>query len=267
MAAVATVVVMVAAVASRRAVLRSGENAITLPVFSRSQRKFSIGYLLFTRRKFLIISVVLCSHLLSIATYGADQNSPAFEAGITVLLKQELAKQAVCANTKPSVCDDSEVVAFLKILGLYQPIEQSLPDYPVSAQRRGVNAVVISELSIGVSGQVESVSTVQCKSGDGDTRLQWKWKVDGDLCKNFSRAAAKSHQAARFPSLVHLNFTEPRTVRWRTSFALEGTYSGELNSQIVDIDETDLRKINRFIKKTEWDRLSEFAAQKKGEHP
>ena len=72
-----------AAVASRRAVLRSGENAISLPGFSRLQRKFSIVYLLLTRRKFLVISVILCSHFLSIATYGADQNSPAFEAGIT----------------------------------------------------------------------------------------------------------------------------------------------------------------------------------------
>ena len=219
------------------------------------------------RRNFLIIGAILCSHLLSVAAHAADQNSPAFEAGITVLLKQELAKQADCANNEPSVCDDSEVVAFLKILGLYQPLEQPLPDYPVSAQRSGVNGVVVSELTIGVNGQVENVITVECKSGDGDTRLQWKWEVDGDFCKNFSRAAAKSHRAAKFPSLAHLNFTEPRTVRWRTAFSIEGTDSSELNSQIVDLDETDLRKINRFIKKTEWDRLSEFASQKEGEHP
>lgn len=255
------------AVASRRNALRSDDNATNLLCCACLQRKFFAAYSLIMRRNFLIIGAILCSHLLSVAAHAADQNSPAFEAGITVLLKQELAKQADCANNEPSVCDDSEVVAFLKILGLYQPIEQPLPTYPVSAQRRGVNAVVISELSIGVNGQVENVSTVECKSGDGDTRLQWKWKIEGELCSSFSRAAAKSHQAAKFPSLAHLNFTEPRTVRWRTSFALEGTDSGELNSQIVDIDETDLRKINRFIKKTEWDRLSEFTSLKVGEHP
>ena len=232
-----------------------------------SSANFFIWYLSLMRRHFLLFTVILCSHLLSVAAQAGGQNSPAFEAGITLLLKQELAKQADCANNDPSVCDDSEVVAFLKILGLYQPLEQPLPDYPVSAQRSGVNGVVISELTIGVNGQVENVSTVECKSGDGDTRLQWKWEVDGDFCKNFSRAAAKSHRAAKFPSLAHLNFTEPRTVRWRTAFSIEGTDSSELNSQIVDLDETDLRKINRFIKKTEWDRLSEFASQKEGEHP
>ena len=130
---------------------------------------FSILYLLIMKKNFMLAGLILCSHHLSVAAHAADQNSPAFEAGITVLLKQELAKQADCANNEPSVCDDSEVVAFLKILGLYQPIEQPTPVYPINARYRGVNGVVISELSIAVNGEVENVSTVECRSGDGDS--------------------------------------------------------------------------------------------------
>ena len=228
---------------------------------------FSILYLLIMKKHFMLAGLILCSHHLSVVADTIDQNSSAFEAGITVLLKQELAKQADCANNEPSVCDDSEVVAFLKILGLYQPIEQPTPAYPINARYRGVNGVVISELSIAVNGEVENVSTVECRSGDGDSRLQWKWKIDGELCKDFSRAAAKSHQAYKFPSLAHLNFTESRTVRWRSAFAIEGTDSSDLNSQIVDLDDRDIKKINRFFKKEDWDGLSEFALLKEGEHP
>ena len=185
----------------------------------------------------MLIGLMLFSLHLSVAASTSDQNSSAFEAGIIVLLRQELVKQADCENNQQSECDDSEVVAFLKILGLYQPTEQPSPDYPVSAQYRGVNGAVISDLTIAINGQVENVSTVECRSGDGDTRLQWKWEIDGELCGDFSRAAEKSFQAYKFPSLAHLNFTEPRTIRWRSVFTLEGTDSSDLNSQIVDLDE------------------------------
>lgn len=74
----AATVVMVAAVASRRTVPKSDENATNLLCCARLKRQFFTAYLLFVRRNFLIIGAILCSHLLSVGAHAADQNSPAF---------------------------------------------------------------------------------------------------------------------------------------------------------------------------------------------
>jgi hypothetical protein len=130
-----------------------------------------------------------------------------------------------------------------------------------------VNAVVVSELSIWPDGAVEGVEILSCESGEGDPGLKWKWKKDGEFCKQFSRATAKNFEGYRFPSVVHLDIDDSRTIQWRTTFVVEGSDSSDSQAQQVDLPTSDTRKINRFYKKQDWLALKEFAQREQGTHP
>ena len=213
------------------------------------------------------IFIMLSVCQFGMATETGKDADAAFDSGVVVLLKQELARQAQCADNPDTECDDAEVTAFLKLLGVYYPDKRSTPQYPRQAQQVGVNAVVVSELSIAPDGAVEGVETLSCESGKGDAGLKWKWKADGEFCKQFSRAAAKNFEGYRFPSVVHLSIDDSRTIQWRTTFVLEGSDSSDSQAQQVDLPTSDTRKINRFYKKQDWLALREFALREQGTHP
>lgn len=210
--------------------------------------------------------------MLSVCQFGMATETgkdvdAAFDTGVVVLLKQELARQAQCPDNLDAECNVAEVTAFLKLLGLYYPHERSTPRYPGQAQQMSINAVVISELSIAPDGVVEGVETLSCESGEGDAGLKWKWKADGKFCQQFSRAASKNFEGYRFPSVVHLAIDDSRTIQWRTTFVLEGSDSSDSPAQQVDLPTSDTRKINRFYKKQDWLALREFALREQGTHP
>ena len=211
----------------------------------------------------IMLSVCQCG----MATETGKAADAAFDAGVVVLLKQELARQAQCADNPDIECNDAEVAAFLKLLDVYYPDKRSTPNYPRQAQQVGVNAVVVSELSIAPDGAVEGVEILSCESGEGDAGLKWKWKTDGEFCKQFSRATAKNFEGYRFPSVVHLAIDDSRAIQWRTTFVLEGSDSSDSQAQHVDLPTSDRRKINRFYKKQDWPALKEFALREQGTHP
>ena len=121
-------------------------------------------------RKGFHILIMLSVCQFGMATETGKDADAAFDAGVVVLLKQELERQVQCADNPDTECDDAELTAFLKLLGVYYPDKRSTPNYPRQAQQVGVNAVVVSELSIAPDGAVEGVGTLSCESGKGDAR-------------------------------------------------------------------------------------------------
>ena len=204
---------------------------------------------------------------LGMATETGRDVDAAFDTGVVVLLKQELARQAQCSGNLGAECNAAEVTAFLKLLGLYYTDERSTPKYPRQAHQVGVNAVVVSELSIVPDGAVGGLEILSRESGEGDAGLKWKWKADGKFCQQFSRAASKNFEGYRFPSVVYLAIDDSRTIQWRTTFVLKGSNSSDSPAQQVDLPTSDTTKINRFYKKQDWLALRESALWAQGTHP
>lgn len=158
--------------------------------------------------------------------------------------------------------DQLELV--LKLLKNGRANKKFAPKYPESEIRRDRNGYVILTLKVNKDGVPINSELKEAKCGQGDINIQKNWKMN---CNMFVSAAKKSIADWRFDQVLINDVPIERIFDHKFTFILEGSTSSELKSQIVDLPNIEINKINYLLQRSDFEGLVEFSKNRTNDSP
>ena len=158
--------------------------------------------------------------------------------------------------------DQLELV--LKLLKNGKAYKKFAPIYPESEIRRDRNGYVILTLRVDKDGIPINSKLKEAKCGQGDINIQKNWKMN---CNMFVAAAKQAIADWRFDQVFVNDVPIERIFDHKFTFILEGSTSSELKSQIVDLPNVKINKINYLLQRNDFEGLVEFSKNSTDDSP
>jgi hypothetical protein len=206
----------------------------------------------------------LLLNTLAFSALSAEEPSD-FERGLRTLLELELDKFEFCLEEGKTNCDDSELDNFLHLLDEGRPVKMGTPAYPRNALSSGISAEVIVQITVTKLGEVVRGEATSCVSGKGPVSLKHKWEQGGRYCKAFRRKAERAVLNRTYSPVISVEVEEYSRYTRVTFEVVDEQFAQK--SQLVEIKESDIRKISELKREKAWLALREFVEEKQDESP